>query len=144
MAAQTYARDQDGIVVELWPHDPAAVLPEDISTPVQAFGQPFGSLFVPCGADVRQGWTYDGKAFAAPVAPPEPLPPPREVVGYILVSVLTDDQVTALTTAKTKDRLLLLARVDPWPEDNPKVGRVAAKIGITPAVWFDLALAPAT
>ena len=139
MAVQLYARVVDGIVVELWPHDPAAALPEGVSTPVDAFGEAFGSQFVACGADVPQGWTYDGKSFAAPVVVVPPVPV-RTATTYQLMSALTDAQRTTYANAKPWDQRLFSARDTPWPETNEKIGRIATALGTTPAAWFDAAL----
>ncbi len=85
MTAQLYARIVSGVVAELWPHDPAAALPEGVSTPVDAFGQAFGAQFIACDATVQQGWTSadGGKTFAAPV---EPAGPPLASVQAALCS----------------------------------------------------------
>ena len=61
--APTYARVQNGVVVELL-----------------ATGQPIAALFhaavpwvpVPAGQAVLAGWTWDGHAFAPPAPPPPP------------------------------------------------------------------------
>ena len=63
---QLYARVADGAVAELWPHDPAAPMPDPQPKPADVFGAALGAEFVACEASVQQGWTYDGKAFAAP------------------------------------------------------------------------------
>lgn len=75
MAVQIYARVVDGAVVELWPHDPVAPMPDPQPTPAEAFGAELGAEFVPCNATVQQGWTTSdgGKTFAPPVSP-APIP----------------------------------------------------------------------
>ncbi len=85
MASQLWARFPGGVVVETWPPDPTAAHPEGVATPVDAFGEAFGSQFVPCAASVQQGWTTPdgGKTFAAPV---EPAGPPLASVQAALCS----------------------------------------------------------
>lgn len=58
-----YARITDGVVAEL------ISLPEDVALE-DAFHADLAAALAPCADPaVDQGWTYDGKKFAAPVAP---------------------------------------------------------------------------
>jgi hypothetical protein len=60
-----FARIADGMVAELFTPPDGFAIP-DCFTPVVA------ALFVavPDGVFPRQGWTYDGVTFAAPIQPP--------------------------------------------------------------------------
>ncbi len=96
---------------------------------------------VPSGTTVTPGMTWDGKAFGPPPPAPAVLPRPREATGYALISALSDDAAKSL---KARDLSRLSARgQDGIPEQSDFVIRVAGKAGMTPAAWFDAAMASA-
>jgi hypothetical protein len=59
---QTFARIVDGIVVEI------ASFPDDTKI-TDCFQANIAAMFQACGTSVKQGYTYDGKKFSAPVVP---------------------------------------------------------------------------
>lgn len=68
----------------------------------------------------------------------------RSATSYDLIAALTDDEVKALSGAKAKDQHLFNKRTDPWPETNPKIARIADKLGMKPSAWFDRVFSPAS
>ncbi len=143
---QSYARLVAGTVVEIWPH-PGTALPDGIETPAQAFTADIAAEFVPCGTDVQQGWSYDGKVFAAPAQIVFPVPEPMVEVSLLLDALSTSKR--AAISQDNRDRLIARGAKGPVTADDPKVVRAATDVavkvpGFTPAAWFDLALAPAS
>jgi hypothetical protein len=60
-----YARISDGVVAEI-------IGLADGLEPAAAFHSDVASTMHPCGAEVGEGWTFDGSSFSAPVqAPPD-------------------------------------------------------------------------
>lgn len=51
-----YALVNGGVVQEAWSRDP-----------FELFDHGYASRFITCPDEVRQGWTYDGSTWAAPV-----------------------------------------------------------------------------
>jgi len=141
MAMQFYARVDNGVVAELWPHEPGAPMPDPQPVPADVFGPDFGKHFVPCGPTVRTGWTYDGKIFAAPVAAPRPAPQRATTVSALL-DALSSSQRATITTDHM-NRLVARAQLGSVVVTDPKVKRAADDMAITPDAWFDLALTPA-
>lgn len=99
-----YARVEDGVVVELWPHDPDAPMPDPQPEPSAVFAPDIADKMFACDAEVKEGWLYDGKVFAEPPAPPtQPPIVPNEVTNWQARAALHDaglfDQVDAAVKA---------------------------------------------
>ncbi len=131
---KTYAHVADGVVREI------VDVADNLTPGKDLFTSDFAVSLVDVTAvspKPAQGWTYDGKAFAASSA----AVPVRTALGYALLAALTDAQRTAYGTAvKPWDQRFLTSRPTPFPEDNPKIARAAAALGTTPEAWFDAAL----
>lgn len=131
---KTYAHVIDGTVREIVAIDDNLVPGKDVFT--AAFATDLVDI-TSASPKPAQGWSYVGKAFTAP----EVTAPVRTALGYALLAALTDAQRTAYpSVVKAWDQRFLTSRPSPFPEDNPKVVRVAAALDMTPATWFDAAL----
>lgn len=143
MTVQTYARVADGSVVEIWPSDLSAPMPDPQPTPVQAFGDDFGGQFIPCGPEVQQGWAYKGKKFSAPAAPePEPTPTPTVSSAQAKIQLLRTpgsadgktllDDVTDAVKAAGGEVAIWFAEARTWEPANPYVASLSKKLKLTP------------
>ncbi len=100
------------------------------------FAAPDGAAFaVISGGVIGYGW--DGKAVSAPVTPPQP-PPPRTATVSLLLDALSTTQRAAITVDHM-GRLVARSGLGHVIITDPKVGRAAADMGITPDAWFTLA-----
>lgn len=115
-----WARIEDGVVRELTEADPA--------------GRYHPSLvWVEAPAEVRAGWTWDGKTFAAP--PPPELRPLRPLPRLVIADRLTDTEVATVATfaSGTADQkrwwLRWVSAVEIDPEDAATVAGFVAVFG---------------
>jgi hypothetical protein len=141
MPVQIYAYVPDGAVAWLWPHDPAAPMPAPQPAVSDVFALNIAKHMVECDAAVRQGWTYDGKTFAAPVATPLRAPPRTATVSALLDALSSSQRATI--TADHMNRLVARAQLGPVVVIDPKVKRAADDMALTSDAWFDLALTSA-
>lgn len=93
-----------------------------------------------CPDHIDRGDTFDGDNFVdvSAAIDAEIAARPRMATANALIAALTDAEYALLQTGKPKDQARFMTRgIDMVPQTNAQVTRLAAKIGITPAAWFD-------
>lgn len=116
----------DGVVVELFEARP------DLHPDM---------LIVEAGADVREGWRYDGESFSPPPAPPPAPPPvivvsPRQFRRALLAADLLDEVEKVMADANTPRALKIdweyatEVRSDypAWPDMISQIGGTQADL----------------
>jgi len=129
-----------GVVTNHIMVDPVAAVSADGTTITwgkETLSAPEGSTFAMVkGAGV--GWTASGGTLVAPPAPPHSPAPPRSATVSNLLDALSTTQRAAITIDHM-GRLVARSGLGHVIITDPKVGRAAADMGLTPDAWFTLA-----
>ena len=114
-----WARIESGVVREITEIDPAGRFHPSI-------------VWEPCGADVREGWTFDGKDFAAP-EPVEPVVPvPQSITKrQLLLGLMSDQWITPAEAEAWADNTALPGPINDvinaMPAEQQPAARITAK-----------------